>query len=124
MNRWPQQSIQEVADGIFAVVHGKGEVGVANASFILEENSAFLIDSMTFPEMAANIAREITHRGARVDTVLNTHHHVDHIGGNRFFNRTRTSSGYSWTWFNWNAQGSYRATQLFCCCLSNGLLRC
>jgi glyoxylase-like metal-dependent hydrolase (beta-lactamase superfamily II) len=86
---WPQQSVQEVADGIFAVVHGKGEVGVANASFILEENSAFLVDSMTFPEMAANMAQEITRRGARVEVILNTHHHIDHMGGNQFFANAR-----------------------------------
>lgn len=82
---WPAQSIQEVADGIFTVVHGQGEVGVSNATFVVERNHAFVVDTMTFPEMTQGMVREIQHHGATVDTVLNTHHHIDHMGGNQLF---------------------------------------
>ena len=51
MNNWPTQKIQEIADGIFTVIHGNGEVGVSNASFIVEGKRAFVVDTMTFPEM-------------------------------------------------------------------------
>lgn len=85
MSQWPRQTIHEVAEGIFSIVHGQGEVGVANASFVIEQGQAFVIDTMTFPEMAAHMAREIARRGAHVDAVLNTHHHIDHMGGNKVF---------------------------------------
>jgi cyclase len=85
MNAWPRQSIQEVAEGIFAVVHGQGEVGVSNATLVVERDHAFVIDTMTFPEMTEGMVRHIQRHGARVDTVLNTHHHIDHMGGNQVF---------------------------------------
>ena len=85
MNNWPRQQVCEVADGIVAIVHGHGEVGVANASFIVEGKHAMVIDTMTFPEMATGIVREMAHRGTHVNAVLNTHHHIDHVGGNSLF---------------------------------------
>jgi cyclase len=85
MNTWPRQQVCEVAEGIVTIVHGQGEVGVANASFIVEGKRAMVIDTMTFPEMAMGIASEIARRGAHVDAVLNTHHHIDHVGGNTLF---------------------------------------
>jgi len=85
MSIWPQQSICEVADGIFTVVHGQGEVGVSNATFVVEQDRAFVIDTMTFPEMTAGMTHEIAHQEAHITAVLNTHHHIDHIGGNKAF---------------------------------------
>lgn len=86
---WPRQEIREVADGVITVVHGRGEIGVSNATFILEGKRACVVDTMTFPEMAQGMEREIARRGARVDTVLNTHHHIDHMGGNALFAQAR-----------------------------------
>ena len=85
MSWLPKQRLQEVAEGIVTVVHGDGEVGVSNASFIIEGERAFVVDTMTFPDMASSIVREIAHRRAHVETVLNTHHHIDHMGGNKLF---------------------------------------
>lgn len=82
---WPRQQVREVADGIVTIVHGHGEVGVANASFIVEGGHAMVVDTMTFPEMAASIVHEVARRAAHVDAVLNTHHHIDHVGGNTLF---------------------------------------
>lgn len=82
---WPGQQVREVADGIVTIVHGHGEVGVANATFIVEGGRAMVVDTMTFPEMAAGIVHEIARRDAHVDAVLNTHHHIDHVGGNTLF---------------------------------------
>src|SRR5215469_7880344 len=85
MSWLPKQSLQEIADGIVTIVHGRGEMGVSNASFIIEEDQAFVVDTMTFPEMASGMAQEIARRNAQVETVLNTHHHIDHMGGNKLF---------------------------------------
>jgi cyclase len=82
---WPRQTLTEIANSIYTVVHGNGEVGVSNASFILEQDRALVVDTMTFPEMATSMADEIARHGARVETVLNTHHHIDHMGGNTVF---------------------------------------
>lgn len=89
MSDWPRQTIVEIADGVSVVVHGDGEVGVSNATFVIEQDRAFVIDTMTFPEMATRMATEIVRRGARVETVLNTHHHIDHMGGNKVFAEAR-----------------------------------
>ena len=85
MNAWPKQQVHEVADGIVAIVHGQGEVGVSNASFVVEGDRAMVIDTMTFPEMTMGLVKEIARRGAHADVVLNTHHHIDHVGGNTLF---------------------------------------
>ena len=85
MSWLPKQSLHEVAEGIFTLVHGDGEIGVSNASFIIEDDRAFVVDTMTFPEMASHIVDEIARRRAHVETVLNTHHHIDHMGGNKLF---------------------------------------
>jgi len=85
MSTWPKQQRCEVADGIVTIVHGQGEVGVSNASFIVEEDRAIVVDTMTFPEMAAGMVDELARRNVQVSAVLNTHHHIDHIGGNILF---------------------------------------
>ncbi len=85
MSVWPLQRIVEVADGIIAVLNGAGEMGVSNAACVIDQGKATVIDTMTFPEMAEGMIREITRRGAKVDLVLNSHHHIDHTGGNQAF---------------------------------------
>ena len=85
MGMWPQQRIIEIADGIVVVLNGAGEMGVSNAACIIDGGQALVVDTMTFPEMAEGMIHEITRRGARVDMVLNTHHHIDHTGGNKAF---------------------------------------
>lgn len=85
MSIWPKQDIREIADGVVAILHGHGETGVSNSAFIVEKQSAFVVDTMLFPEMAEGVIHEIKRRGAHTDTVLNTHNHIDHIGGNKAF---------------------------------------
>lgn len=89
MTTWPKQSVTEVADGVVAVIQGQGEAGVANAGLVLEAGSALVVDTMMFPEMAAGLVDEVSARSARADVVLNTHHHIDHIGGNTAFPSAR-----------------------------------
>ena len=90
---WPAQQVREVADGVVAVLQGQGESGVANAGFVFDAGSgnrdALVVDTMMFPEMAAGLVAELDARGLRADTVLNTHHHIDHVGGNVVFADSR-----------------------------------
>src|SRR5437763_2320316 len=84
---WPRQDVQEVADGVVAIVQGHGESGVANAGFVAADGGgeALVVDTMMFPEMAAGLVDGLSARQLRAATVLNTHHHIDHIGGNVVF---------------------------------------
>jgi glyoxylase-like metal-dependent hydrolase (beta-lactamase superfamily II) len=89
---WPQQRITEVADGTIVVLNGLGGMGVANATCVIDGEKAFVVDTMTFPEMAEGMVREIARRGAHTDMVLNTHPHIDHVGGNMAFAGARIIS--------------------------------
>src|SRR5439155_2661169 len=85
----PPQRAVEVADGVVAIVHGRGETGVSNAGVVHDDGSALVIDTMMFPEMAEGIVAELPRLAALADVVLNTHHHVDHVGGNAVFEDAR-----------------------------------
>ena len=85
MTDWPEQHVVEVADGVVAILQGRGESGVANAGFISADGDALVVDTMMFPEMAAGIVSALSDRRLQATTVLNTHHHIDHIGGNVAF---------------------------------------
>ncbi len=85
MPDWPDQQVVEVGDGVVAVLQGQGEAGVSNAGLVVEDGVALVVDTMMFPEMAQGLVDELAHRGASAEVVLNTHHHVDHIGGNTLF---------------------------------------
>ena len=85
MTVWPEQQVVDVADGVVAVLQGRGEAGVSNAGLVIDGDSALVVDTFMFPEMAAGLRSELERRGAAPAVVLNTHHHVDHIGGNAVF---------------------------------------
>jgi glyoxylase-like metal-dependent hydrolase (beta-lactamase superfamily II) len=85
MTEWPDQHVVEVGESVVAVLQGDGEAGVSNAGLVMEDGRALVVDTMMFPEMAQGLLDELAHRSATADIVLNTHHHVDHIGGNALF---------------------------------------
>lgn len=82
---WPEQQVVDVADGVVALLQGRGEAGVSNAGLVIDGNAALVVDTFMFPEMANGLRRELDRRGAAPAIVLNTHHHIDHIGGNSVF---------------------------------------
>jgi cyclase len=79
----------EVADGIMAFVQEPGTMGLSNATLIKGDGTALVVDAMLLPEMAAPIAVAAASAGTRVETVLHTHHHIDHCGGNSVFDGAR-----------------------------------
>ena len=85
MSEWPAQTVVEVAEGVLGVIQGRGEAGVSNAGIVLDANEALVVDTFMFPEMAAVLVEELARRDARARLVVNTHHHIDHIGGNAAF---------------------------------------
>src|SRR5688572_14981925 len=85
MPEWPDQHVAEIGEGVVALLQGGGEAGVSNAGLVIEDGTALVVDTMMFPAMAQGLVDELAHRGVVAEVVLNTHHHVDHIGGNALF---------------------------------------
>lgn len=78
----------EVADGIVAIVQEPGTMGRSNATLIRDPGDpggAMVVDAMLLPEMSEQIVTVATRLGVKVGTVLHTHHHADHCGGNSVF---------------------------------------
>lgn len=87
MRLLPTQTMSEVGDGIFAVEHGQGEVGVSNAAFVVVDGQTLLIDTTLCSATAEGVERQIRRHG-RLRSVVLTHYHIDHIGGaERFASR-------------------------------------
>jgi cyclase len=83
----PEQHTFDIADGLFAIVQGRGETGVSNSAVILDSDEALIVDTMLLPAMTEPIWALV--RGRRATTILNTHHHIDHLGGNAAFPEAR-----------------------------------
>jgi glyoxylase-like metal-dependent hydrolase (beta-lactamase superfamily II) len=79
----------EVADGIVAFVQEPGTMGRSNATLVRDGDAALVVDSMLLPEMSQEIVTTAGALGARVETVLHSHHHIDHCGGNSVFGQAR-----------------------------------
>jgi cyclase len=79
----------EVADGIVAVTCEPGTMGRSNSTLIRDGDTAMVVDTMLLPEMSQRIADVAASLGVEVRTVLHTHHHADHCGGNSVFGDAR-----------------------------------
>lgn len=78
--------IKEVADGVFAYIQAHGELGVSNAGLIADRHSAMAVDALMVPSMTRRFLsaiKKVTRKP--VSRLVNTHHHVDHTGGNSLF---------------------------------------
>jgi cyclase len=78
--------MREVASRVFAYVQATGETGISNAGLIVGAESATAVDALMVPSMTRRLVaaiRKTTRK--KVATLVSTHHHLDHTGGNRFF---------------------------------------
>jgi cyclase len=88
--RW-RNGLIEIGPKVFAYVQASGidaggDTGVANSGLIVGSESAIAVDAL----MVASMTRRLVaayQRATRkpIATLINTHHHLDHTGGNRFF---------------------------------------
>jgi cyclase len=83
--RWPG-GLQELAPGVFAYIQPTGAMGVSNAGLIVGDGEALGVDSLMIPRMTRAFRRAIRRATrAPVRYLVNTHFHIDHVGGNQFF---------------------------------------
>ena len=96
--RW-KSGMLEVGPRVFAYVQAsgidpKGDTGVANSGLILGREGNVLVDALMVPSMTRRLVAAIKKTTRKpIATLINTHHHLDHTGGNRFFPQaTRVAS--------------------------------
>lgn len=88
--RW-RHGLIELGQGVFAYVQTSGpdpagDTGIANSGLIVGPDSAVAVDALMVPSMTRRLLtafRRVTRKP--IARLINTHHHVDHTGGNRFF---------------------------------------
>ncbi|MGE0825093.1 MAG: MBL fold metallo-hydrolase [Candidatus Binatia bacterium] len=91
MNNWItpdnyKTGIEEVAPRVYAYIQAFGELGVSNAGLLLDKDGAMAVDALMVPSMTRRFLaaiKKVTRKP--VTRLVNTHHHIDHIGGNFFF---------------------------------------
>jgi cyclase len=88
--RWKNGMI-EIGPQIFAYVQASGfdphgDTGIANSGLIVGAESAVAVDALMVPSMTRKLVAAIKKTTRRpVARLINTHHHLDHTGGNRLF---------------------------------------
>src|SRR6185436_20329593 len=75
-----------VGPKIFAYVQATGETGISNAGLIVGADGAVAVDALMVPSMTRLLVAAIKKTTRKkVGALINTHHHLDHTGGNAFF---------------------------------------
>jgi cyclase len=76
----------EVGPRVWAYVQATGETGISNAGLIVGHEGAVVVDALMVPSMTRALVTAIKKTTRKpVGRLINTHHHLDHTGGNRFF---------------------------------------
>ena len=81
----------EVGPRVFAYVQSSGvdpagDTGIANAGLVVGKDGAVAVDALMVPSMTRKLVASIKKVTRKpVATLINTHHHLDHAGGNTFF---------------------------------------
>ena len=78
--------MREVAPRVFAYVQATGETGISNAGLVVGADGAVAVDALMVPSMTRRLVAAIKKTTRKkVRSLINTHHHLDHTGGNGFF---------------------------------------
>jgi len=67
-------------------VQSTGETGISNSGLIVGHEAAVAVDALMVPSMTRKLVNAIKKTTRKpVEQLINTHHHLDHTGGNTFF---------------------------------------
>ena len=87
--QWPTEMV-ELTPGVHAYVQGGGGLMISNAGVIAGGQASVAVDALFAPRMTRAFLDEAAKvTAAPIDTLINTHHHIDHTLGNYAF-RGRT----------------------------------
>ncbi|MFQ5828845.1 MAG: MBL fold metallo-hydrolase [Candidatus Methylomirabilia bacterium] len=76
----------ELGPKLFAYVQATGETGISNSGLIVGHEDAIVVDALMVPSMTRRLIASIKKTTRKpVGHLINTHHHLDHTGGNKFF---------------------------------------
>ena len=79
-------AMREVAPKVFAYVQATGQTGISNAGLIVGPEGAVAVDALMVPSMTRRLVAAIKKTTRKkIGALINTHHHLDHTGGNSFF---------------------------------------
>ena len=76
----------EIGPKIFAYVQASGATGISNSGLIVGHEAAVAVDALMVPSMTRRLVAAIKKTTRKpIARLINTHHHLDHTGGNKFF---------------------------------------
>ncbi len=79
-------TVEKLSKDTYVVLPKPEGKSFSNSLFIILEDGVFVIDSQASKELAQEVLREIKKITPKpVKYLVNTHHHLDHIGGNAAF---------------------------------------
>lgn len=78
--------LTKVGEGVFAGISVPTGFAGSNAGFIIGDDGVIVVDTFTYPQAAEELVGQIEARTSLpIKYVINTHYHLDHVGGNQVF---------------------------------------
>jgi cyclase len=82
----PSFSVTKIGEGVYAALGVDGGAAGSNAGFIIGKDGVAVIDTFTSVTPAKELLAEIRKiTNLPIKYVVNTHYHLDHVGGNAVF---------------------------------------
>src|SRR5215468_11220035 len=82
----PDFTVKKLAEGVYAAISPDGSKAGSNAGFIVGSNGVAVVDTFTSVAPAKDLLAEIRKvTNLPIRFVINTHYHLDHVGGNAVF---------------------------------------
>lgn len=79
-------TVIKIGDGVYAAIGDDGGAAGSNAGFIVGSNGVVVVDSFQAAAPAKELLTEIRKvTSLPIRYVINTHYHLDHVGGNAVF---------------------------------------